>query len=150
MEPIHFAARIVAAAAALAVPAAAMAETWRLVAVDEKTSRGVAAAYADLDSISRSGDELRFRMQVRFGSAPPHFDGVRSSMRIQCEARRWGSEDNHLYLGEQRGADIGPTATSDVRPGTNGAIIVDNLCSGRFLSGPVDPAVHSRTLFEAR
>jgi hypothetical protein len=38
-------------------------------------------------------------------------------------------------------------ALQPVRPDTNGAVILENLCGGRFLSGPVDPAVHSRALF---
>ena len=136
--------------AAAAVPAAASAETWRAITIDDKTNRGIAVAYADADSIERDGDEIRFTMQVRFGSPPPHFDSLRSHMRIECAARRWGSEDNHLYLGDRRGDDIGPTEMAAVRPETNGSIIVDSLCAGRFLTGPVDPAVHSREVFGAR
>ena len=141
---------LLAALAAAAAPAAADAQDWRVVAIDDETNRGVAVAYADVQSIERNDDEIRFLMQVRFGSPPPQFDGVRGRMRIECAARRWGSDGNYLYLGEQRGEDIGPTPLQDVRPGTNGAVIVDNLCSGRFLSGTVDPAAHSRQIFSGR
>ena len=135
------------AAAAAAAPAAASAQDWRVVAIDRETQRGISVAYADATSIRRSGDEVRFFMQVRFGSPPPEFDGLRAEMRIECSARRWGSEGSALYLGEQRGQDVGGNPLQEVRPDTNAALILDNLCNGRFESGTVDPAVHSRGVF---
>lgn len=141
---------ILFAALAAAVPAAASAQDWRVVAIDDETERGISVAYADATSIRRNGDEVRFLMQVRFGSAPPQFDGLRGQMLIQCAARRWGSEGSALYLGEQRGEESAPTELQEVRAGTNAAIVLDNICNGRFESGTVDPAEHSRGVFAGR
>lgn len=146
-RPILLSAAAAAAAWAVAAPAAASAEQWRMIAYDDTTARGAAVAYADAETLARDGDDISFVIQIRFDGAPPEFDGLRGRMRIQCSTRRWASEGTAYYLGEQRGRDIPPTALQEVRPGTNGAVIVDNLCAGRFLTGPVEPGVHSRAVF---
>ncbi|HYG29544.1 MAG TPA: hypothetical protein VD887_04945 [Allosphingosinicella sp.] len=138
---------LLAASAALAGAAPAAAEEWRAVAIDDTTRHGMAVAYADADSIARSGDEIAFDYQVRFSNPPERFDRLAGRMRIQCGARLWGSQGSAHYLGETRGAEFPPMALQPVRPDTNGAIILDNLCGGRFLSGPVDPGAHSRAVF---
>lgn len=143
-NPILFA----VAAAAAAAPAAAYAQDWRVVSIDEDTPHGRSVAYADAASVRRSGDEVRFVMQVRFSRPPEGVDSLRGRMRIQCSGRRWGSEGSALYLGEESRREFPANALEAVRPQTNAAIILDNLCNGRFETGTVDPAAHSRTVFE--
>jgi hypothetical protein len=144
-HPIRF-----AVLAAAWLPAAAGAETWRAIAIDDTTAHGAAVAYADTDSLSRTGDEVDFDYQVRFSSPPLDFDRLAGRMRIQCGARLWGSEHSAHYLGERRGSEFPAVELQPVRPNTNGSVIVDNICSGRFVSGPVDPAAHARAVFGAK
>ena len=148
-HPIRIAA-LAAAAALSAVPAAAAAETWRAISIDESTAHGAAVAYADTDSISRSGDEIRFDYQIHFASPPLDFDRLRGRMRLQCGARLWGTENSARYQGERRGEEFSGGELRPVQPDTNGSVILDNLCSGRFVSGPVDPAAHAREIFGAK
>ena len=148
-HPIRIAA-LAAAAALSAVPAAAAAETWRAISIDDTTAHGAAVAYADADSIARTGDEIRFDYQVRFASPPLDFDRLQGRMRIQCGARLWGTEHSARYQGDRRGAEFSAGELQPVRPDTNGSVILDNMCSGRFVSGRVDPASHAREIFGAK
>lgn len=139
--------RILLMSALLAgTPATAFAQSWRVVAFDDETPRGASVAYADAASIERSGDEVRFLMQVRFASPPPDSDNLRSRMRVQCGARRWASEGTSLHVGDRLTHELGSTEMAEARAGTNGAVIVENICSGRFESEVVDPETHSRQL----
>lgn len=110
----------------------------------------MAVAYADADTIERAGDRIGFDYQVRFSSPPEGFDRLAGGMRVDCAARLWGSEGSAHYLGKTRGAQFGPRALQPVRPDTNGSVILETMCSGRFLSGPTDPAAHSCEVFGAR
>lgn len=143
--------RLSALAAVVAVAAApAVAQQWRAIAIDDKTGHGMAVAYADAETVTRTGDEIGFDYQVRFSSPPENFDRLAGRMRIQCTARQWGSQGSAHYRDGRRSAQFPPMALQPVRPDTNGSVILENMCSGRFLSGPVDPAVHSRGVFSAQ
>jgi hypothetical protein len=142
--------RVAALAALLAAAAPAAAEQWRAIAIDDSTAHGMAVAYADADTIARSGDEIAFDYQVRFSSPPENFDRLAGRMRLDCAGRRWGSAGSAHYLGNTRGAVFDARALEPVRPDTNGSVILDNMCGGRFLSGPIEPAVHAREVFGAR
>lgn len=142
--------RFAALAAAFAAAAPAAAEQWRAIAIDDATALGMAVAYADADTIARSGGEIAFDYQVRFSRPPETFDRLAGRMRLDCAGRRWGSEHSAHYLGATRGAAYGPRALTPVRPDTNGSVILENMCGGRFLSGPIDPAVHAREVFGGR
>jgi hypothetical protein len=142
--------RFAALAAALAAAAPAAAEQWRAIAIDAGSAHAGTAAYADADTIARSGDAIGFDFQIRLADPPEGFDRIAGRMLIDCAARLLGSENSAHYLGETRAAEFGPRPLQPVRPGTNGAVILENICSGRFLSGPIDPAVHSREVFGAR
>ncbi|MEA3015446.1 MAG: hypothetical protein QOI38_168 [Sphingomonadales bacterium] len=139
-----------AAALALAAAAPAAAEQWRAIAIDDSTALGMAVAYADAATIARTGDEIAFDYQVRFSRPPATFDRLVGRMRLDCAGRRWGSDHSAHYLGATRGAEFGPRALTPVRPDTNGSVILENMCGGRFLSGPIDPAEHSWQVFGGR
>jgi hypothetical protein len=134
----------------MAAAAPAAAEQWRAISIDDTSPHGMSAAYADADTIARSGDEIAFDYQVRFASPPEGFDRLAGRLRIDCAGRRWASEGSASYLGETRGVAFGSPTLEPVRPDTEGAAILDNMCGGRFLSGAVDPAVHSREMFGGR
>lgn len=146
-RPIRLAAL---AAVAIAAAAPARAQQWRAIAIDDKTPHGMAVAYADAQTVARTGDEIGFDYQVRFSSPPDGFDRLAGRMRIQCSARLWGSQGSAHYLDGRRSAEFPPMELQPVRPDTNGSVILENMCGGRFLSDPVDPAVHSRGVFRAQ
>lgn len=140
-----------AAAGAVLVPAAAPAAAadWRVVNVDgESEIGGLSVAFVDLDSLRRSGGDVRFTMQVRFSSAPAgQWDSLRASVHVECATGRWESTSSGLYLGENLVRESGAVPMSETLPETNGYRVVQGVCGNSYMTGTVDPAEHARSLF---
>jgi hypothetical protein len=138
---------LLAAATATAAGAQAQAPAWRVVTIDGDGEHGASVAYVDTAALVREGDEVRFNMLVRFQDPPPGTDQLRGRMRADCAGRRWGADGSAFYLGDTLIREMGPVALERVAPGTNAANVVEGVCTGRYLSDPVEPESHSRDLF---
>lgn len=89
--------RLTIAAILAVLPAApAAAETWVRVGGDEK-----AVEYVDADSLKRSGDEIRFRHQVRFAAPRSEgFDRATFASVASCASRKWVMLSMAFNLGD--------------------------------------------------
>ena len=138
---------ILFASLAFFAASAAGAADWRVVAVDDAGEPGhtvgASVAFVDVETIERRGDEVRFAMEVRFRPQQGRANIIRSVMRAQCTPRRWASEGASIYADGELIDRSGPDEMTEARPGTNGVLVIDGVCNGRFESGSVDPARHA-------
>jgi opacity protein-like surface antigen len=142
---------IALAACAVSAAAPAAAADWRVVNIDGESERGgVSVAFIDLDSLSRSGDDVRFNMQVRFSTSPAQWDSLRAQVHVECSTRRWESTSSGLYLGENMVQESGRVPMSDTLPETNGFRVVAGVCGNAYMSGTVVPSDHAPTVFAER
>lgn len=131
-------------AAAVAAPAAA--EEWRVVTIDdEDPDMGRSIAFVDLSSLVRAGDNVRFRMDVRMER--PAGAGVRGTIAAGCTSRDYQPLQGVFYNGDRPISPPTDEPAANAEPGTNMYLVIEGVCAGRYLTGPVDPVAYSRSAF---
>jgi len=128
----------------------ALASDWRVAVIDNESQMGVSISFIDLETIERSGDEVRFEMDVRFGRPPGRWDGFRARIRAGCQTRRWETEGVALYRGDERMGEAVPVPEQDAAPDSNAYQVIEAVCAGHYHTGTVDPTLHARSVFEGR
>jgi hypothetical protein len=143
--------------AAFLLPTPLAAQTapsdWRVAAVDAEGEAGRtvgrSVGFVDLGSIARVGDRVAFTIEIHFLNQrdPGGANRMRSHMLAECAAHRWASSDTILYRDAAELSRLGATPSEAVPPGTNGYAVIEAVCTGHFLSGPIaDRAAHARSL----
>ena len=143
-----------ALAAALAAPAAAQAPAppapaggWRLVVTDDEPVVGRGYGFADAGTLSRSGSEVAFWLEYRLAKAAEGADGYRGFVTADCLSYEYGSVGLTSLAGDRVVQTGGSESGLTARPGTNLRVALDNVCAGRFLSGPADPVAYAKARF---
>ena len=136
--------------AAGASVAADSAPQWRAAAFGSETGN-MAIAYVDQASIERTGEAVRFRLDMRLRAPlPSGQDRLEEVIAADCATRSWRGERNWTY--EENGR---PMRATEVLETTAASGTVDNAvltaaCTGAFESGVVaDVDRHARLFIAA-
>jgi hypothetical protein len=133
----------------VAFSTAANAAEWRLAATSEDSDLGRSMAFVDANSIERTADRLSMWLELRIERPPSTADGSRAKVTADCRERWFEVSEASYLLGDRwlKPAPIEPRQSAG--PGSNMGNVLDNVCAGHFLSGPVDPVRHSRLVWRA-
>lgn len=129
------------------ITAPAAAADWRVVLTDEEEDFGRSVAFVDARTVERTGDDIRFRVDIRIERPPITADGLRGRVRADCRTYSFETSDMSYYVAERllRAAPAEPA--HQAAAGEHMFVLLENLCGGRFLSGSVDPVAYARAFF---
>jgi hypothetical protein len=130
--------RTLLALAALALPHAAQAESWRLAAYSAQAPQ--MAYFVDVDSVRRNGNIVTFKQQTIYETTSPTRDFDRSMLTRQadCGAMTSFMRDSSFYVrGKYLDTEAGPSDPTVAKPGSVLLTMLTTVCGRGDYFSPV-------------